>query len=66
MKPCPICGNIVSPNADRCPKCGEPIKRGFLGRAGAERFWNVGCLIVLLIVGLFVFFNLLACGGLLV
>lgn len=42
---CPACRGPASPEADRCPHCGHPIKRGFLGRAGGERAINLGCLI---------------------
>jgi hypothetical protein len=48
---CPECKHQISKKADTCPSCGHPIRRGFLGRAGTERFLNVGCLIYLLIMG---------------
>ncbi len=43
MRPinCPVCARQCSPEADRCPQCSHPIKRGFLGRAGTERTFNV-------------------------
>ena len=50
---CPDCGNQVSSEADTCPKCGRPIKSGFMGRAGTSRWLNIGCLIVLCIVAAF-------------
>lgn len=50
MLKCPACRHTVSSAADRCPSCGHPIKRGFLGRAGTERHFNVGCLIVVIVV----------------
>ena len=27
LTPCPECGRMVSPNAERCPGCGTPIKQ---------------------------------------
>jgi hypothetical protein len=39
---CPACSKEVSDQADTCPACGQPIRRGFLGRAGTERTFNVG------------------------
>jgi hypothetical protein len=48
---CPACSKEVSDQADTCPACGQPIRRGFLGRAGTERTFNVGCLIVVLVIG---------------
>lgn len=47
---CPACDREVSDKADRCPQCGHPIARGFLGRAGAERAINVGCLMIVLVL----------------
>jgi predicted amidophosphoribosyltransferase len=44
---CPDCQGDVSSTADRCPHCGRAIARGFLGRAGTERAFNVGCLVSL-------------------
>jgi hypothetical protein len=44
---CPDCQCDVSSRADRCPHCGGAIARGFLGRAGTERAFNVGCLVIL-------------------
>ena len=44
----------MSDQADTCPACGHPLKRGFLGRAGTERTFNVGCLAVVLIIGVLV------------
>ena len=46
---CPACQRQVSTNADRCPHCGEPIKRGFLGKSGFERTANVIVLAVLIV-----------------
>ena len=48
---CPSCRRPVSREADVCPACGHPIKNGFLGKAGASRVLNVGCLIFILILG---------------
>jgi hypothetical protein len=31
-------------------KRSHPIKRGFLGRAGPERYFNVGCLIMIIVL----------------
>jgi len=45
---CPACNRAASKEADRCPHCGHPIKRGFLGRAGTERFVNLGCLFIIM------------------
>ena len=50
MLTCPACRHTVSSEADRCPVCGHPIKRGFLGRAGTERRFNVGCLTAIIVV----------------
>lgn len=47
---CPACHKEVSSEADKCPSCGQPIKRGFLGRSGTERAFNVGCLAVILVI----------------
>jgi len=54
MIDCPECGRQVSDQADTCPACGHPLKRGFLGRAGTERTFNVGCLAVVLVIGVLV------------
>ena len=51
MIDCPECGRQVSDQADTC---GHPLKRGFLGRAGTERTFNVGCLAVVLVIGVLV------------
>lgn len=50
LRKCPSCGNPVSPEADKCPHCGHPIKRGFLGKSGTERIFNVGCLIIIMVI----------------
>jgi uncharacterized paraquat-inducible protein A len=47
---CPACGAVASKKADRCPQCGHPIYRGLFGRAGAERYVNCGCVVVILLV----------------
>jgi hypothetical protein len=47
---CPSCSRDVSDQVDTCPACGHPIKRGFLGRAGTERTFNIGCLVVVIVV----------------
>ena len=44
-----LCGNVVSQKADRCPRCGHPIRRGFLGAAGGERALNIAVLIGLVL-----------------
>jgi len=59
---CPACKREVSSEADRCPHCGQPIKRGLLGRAGTERVLNIGCLIILMIIAFFVLVG--SCSGL--
>ncbi len=59
---CPACKREVSSEADRCPHCGQPIKRGLLGSAGTERAVNIGCLIILMIIAFFVFVG--SCSGL--
>jgi hypothetical protein len=46
---CGECKKEVSSNADRCPFCGNPIKNGFLGKAGTSRVLNVGCLLIILV-----------------
>jgi hypothetical protein len=46
---CPECWHLVSDQADACPACGHPIKRGSLPRAGTSRTFNVGCLVTLLV-----------------
>lgn len=28
---CPMCWKEISPNADCCPNCGEPIKKDYIG-----------------------------------
>jgi len=56
---CPGCNLPVSPEADRCPRCGQPIRRGFLGAAGTERTLNVTCLVVVVLAVL----AFLLCGG---
>ncbi|MBM3859287.1 MAG: hypothetical protein FJ395_06520 [Verrucomicrobia bacterium] len=50
MIQCPECKKQVSNEADKCPNCGIPIKRGLLGKAGTERVINVGCLVILLVL----------------
>lgn len=47
---CPACGGIASKEADRCPHCAHPIKRGLLGKAGTERYVNVGCLVIIMVI----------------
>jgi len=59
---CPQCRGQASPEAERCPHCGHPIKRGFLGQAGTEKALNVGCLIVLILIGLILFLPTIASG----
>jgi len=49
-KRCPECDAIVSRQADVCPRCGHPLKRGFLGAAGTERALNITCLVVVLVL----------------
>lgn len=44
---CSDCQRHVSATADRCPHCGRAIARGFLGRAGTERAFNIGCAVIL-------------------
>jgi len=46
---CEECKKEVSSNADRCPYCGNPIKDGFLGKAGTPRVINVGLLILIMV-----------------
>ncbi len=54
MKPaligCPSCNTAVSRDATACPKCGHPIRRGFLGRPGIERNISIVVLAVLIIL----------------
>ena len=57
---CPECNKVVSDTADRCPQCGCPIARGFLGRAGTERTMNV---IVLVIFSILVLFLMKSCAA---
>jgi len=52
---CPACHKQVSSEADTCPSCGQPIKRGFIGRSGTERVLNVGCLIIILVLIVYFF-----------
>jgi len=47
---CPECSKQASDQADACPSCEHPIKRGFLGRAGTERRFNIGCLTAIIII----------------
>ena len=47
---CPGCPHRVSDQADRCPACGHPIKRGFLGRIGTEGTFTIAGLVVLIVV----------------
>jgi hypothetical protein len=47
---CQQCLENVSSGADRCPKCGNPIFRGLMGRAGTERYLNIGCLGLLVLI----------------
>jgi predicted amidophosphoribosyltransferase len=58
---CPTCKGTASREADRCPHCGHPIKRGFLGKAGTERTLNVGCLIIILVVVALMLLGLVRC-----
>lgn len=58
---CPGCGKEVSENAAACPNCGEPVNAApekpqkvksegiFMGTL------NVGCMIVLVIIGVIIF-----------
>jgi hypothetical protein len=58
---CPVCGQQVSSEAERCPTCAQPIKRGFMGRAGGERALNVTCLVIVVVgVALFLMFSCMA------
>ena len=54
MIDCRSAAGRVSDQADTCPACGHPLKRGFLGRAGTERTFNVGCLAVVLVISVLV------------
>lgn len=51
---CPSCKGKVSPQAEVCPHCGHPLKRGFMGKAGVERSLNLGCLFIIVVVVLVV------------
>jgi uncharacterized paraquat-inducible protein A len=62
LETCPACRAQVSREADVCPHCGHPIKRGFLGRAGTERVLNVGCFIIILVIVALVVLG--SCSGL--
>lgn len=56
---CPACQTEVSRQAVACPKCGQPIRRGFLGRGPIERAINIlvlgGLIFVAFMVLLYVF-----------
>lgn len=57
---CSECNCDVSSNAEKCPKCGNPIKNGLLGKAGSNsRIFNIGCLFIIIIV---VAFTILRCA----
>ena len=58
---CPACKGTASKEADRCPHCGHPIKRGFLGKAGTERAFNAGCLFIILVLLALMFFGIIRC-----
>lgn len=61
---CPNCNKEASTEADRCPHCGHPIKRGFFGKTGAERWLNCGCMLVLIVLLVIALPSLLLiCGG---
>jgi hypothetical protein len=47
---CPDCQAFVRRSVEACPHCGCLIHRGFLGRAGLERFVNVTVLILLMLI----------------
>lgn len=49
MTNCPECHQQCSRKASRCPFCGYPIVRGFLGRPGWDRNLNVAALAVVVI-----------------
>jgi uncharacterized membrane protein YvbJ len=57
--PCPGCGKQLSPEARRCPGCGHPIKAFYQGRDAGETALNVGCLIVVLVIGVLVALSLI-------
>ena len=59
LKICPECGKSVSSGADKCPNCGCGLRRGFMGSAGTERATNWAVLVVLLVIGAFVAWQVL-------
>jgi uncharacterized membrane protein YvbJ len=60
---CPECGAQVSDAATACPKCGHPLKVAAPARVKTGPFMatlNIGCLIVLGILGFIVLMLVLA------
>jgi hypothetical protein len=49
LLPCPSCRSNVSRQAEICPQCGHPLKRGFMGKPGTERALNLGCLFLIVV-----------------
>ncbi len=49
LQKCPACENEVSTKSENCQHCGQPIRRGFLGRSGTERALNTIVLILILL-----------------
>jgi hypothetical protein len=47
---CIHCGVQVSTTDVVCPHCGKPLPKPFMGRSTEERFFNIGCSIVLGII----------------
>ncbi|HJQ20900.1 MAG TPA: zinc-ribbon domain-containing protein [Gemmatimonadaceae bacterium] len=47
---CIHCGVQVSTSDSVCPHCGTKLPKPFMGRDPAERFFNIGCAVLLWIL----------------
>lgn len=68
MKPpqllqCHACANPVSPQADSCPKCGQPFKRQTKTSVARGVFWGLFSFFILLPIGIFFVIVLLGASG---
>ena len=58
LEDCPSCGKVISENAKHCPKCGDPLERGWVEKAVRRRWRGRLRQLVITIIGLVVIANL--------